>query len=80
MRPKTIITGIPVVLGIVVLAYSGIRYMTRETPVDIGPLHVETARSHFIPPVVAVSLIGASCCLSWTPGRHDGRDRKGDKS
>jgi len=79
MRPKTIIAGILIVLGTVVLACSGIAYKTRGKPVDIGPLYVETTESHLIPPVVAVALIGSSCCLSWTPGMHDGRDLKGDK-
>ena len=74
MRPKTIIAGILIVLGIVVLAYSCIRYKTRGRPVDSGPLHAETTERHSIPPVVAVAMIGASCCLSWTPGRHDGRN------
>jgi len=46
-------------LGIVVLAYSGITYKTRGKPVDLGPLHVEPTKSHFIPPVVgAVALVG----------------------
>jgi len=64
MRPKTITAGILIVLGIVVLGYSGITYKTRGTPVDIGPLHVETTRSHFIPPVAgAVSLVGGIMLL-----------------
>jgi hypothetical protein len=64
MRPKTIIAGILIVLGIVVIAYSGITYKTRGEPVDIGPLHVETTKSHFIPPVVgAVSLVGGIVLL-----------------
>jgi hypothetical protein len=64
MRPKTIIAGILIVLGIVVLAYSGITYKTRGKPVDIGPLHVETRESHFIPPVVgAVALVGGIVLL-----------------
>jgi hypothetical protein len=51
-------------LGIVVLAYSGITYRTRGKPVDIGPLHVETTKSHFIPPVVgAVALVGGLMLL-----------------
>jgi len=59
MRPKTIIAGILIVLGIVVLTYSGITYKTRGQPLDIGPLHMETRESHFIPPVVgAVALVG----------------------
>ena len=64
MRPKTVIAGILIVLGIVVLAYSGITYKTRGKPVDIGPLHVETTKSHFIPPVVgAVVLVGGIMLL-----------------
>jgi len=54
-----IMAVILIVLGIVVLAYSGITYRTRGKPVEIGPLHVETTTSHFIPPVVgAVALVG----------------------
>ena len=64
MRSKTIIAGILIVLGIVVLAYSGLTYKTRGKPVDIGPLHVETTKSHFIPPVVgAVALVGGILLL-----------------
>jgi len=64
MRPKTIIAGILIVLGIVVLAYSGITYKTRGKPVDVGPLDVETTKSHFIPPVVgAVALTGGIMLL-----------------
>jgi len=64
MRPKMIMAAILIVLGIVVLAYSGITYKTRGKPVDIGPLHVETTTSHFIPPVVgAVALVGGILLL-----------------
>jgi len=52
-------------LGIVVLAYSGITYKTRGKPIDIGPLHVETTNSHFIPPVAgAVALVGGIVLLA----------------
>ena len=51
-------------LGIVVLAYSGITYKIRGKPVEIGPLHGETTKSHFIPPVVgAVALVGGILLL-----------------
>jgi hypothetical protein len=64
MRSKTIIAGILIVLGIVVLAYSGITYKTPGKPVDIGPLHIETTNSHFIPPVAGtVMLIGGIVLL-----------------
>ena len=64
MRPKTIIAGILIVVGIVVLAYSGITYKTRGKPVEIGALHIETTKSHFIPPAVgAVALVGGILLL-----------------
>jgi dipeptide/tripeptide permease len=64
MRQKTIIAGILIIIGIVVLAYSGITYKTRGEPVDIGPLHIETTKSHFIPPVVgAFALVGGIVLL-----------------
>jgi hypothetical protein len=64
MRPQAIIAGMLIVVGIVVLAYSGITYKTRGKPVDIGPLHVEITQSHFIPPVVrALALVGGILLL-----------------
>jgi hypothetical protein len=68
MRSQTLIAGILIVLGIVVLAYSGITYKTRGKPVEIGPLHVETTKSHFIPPAVgAVALVGGILLLVRDP-------------
>jgi len=64
MRPKSIIAGILIVVGVIMLAYSGFTYKTRGNPVDIGPLHIETTESHFIPPVVgAVALVGGIVLL-----------------
>ena len=64
MRSKMIVAVILIGLGIVVLAYSGITYKTRGEPVDIGPLHIETTKSHFIPPVAgAVALVGGIVLL-----------------
>ena len=55
-------------LGIVVLAYSGITYTTRGKPVDVLGLHVETTRSHFIPPVAgALALVGGIALLAVNP-------------
>ena len=64
MSSRRLVAVILVVLGIVVLAYSGITLRTRGKPVDIGPVHVETTRSHFIPPVVgAIALVGGIVLL-----------------
>ena len=65
MSSRTLIAVVLVTLGIVVLAYSGISFRTRGKPVDIGPLHVETTRSHFIPPVAgALALVGGIVLLA----------------
>lgn len=64
MKQKTIIAGILIILGIVVLAYSGITFKTRGEPVNIGPLHIETTKSHFIPPVAgSLALVGGIVLL-----------------
>ena len=65
-----IIAIILVALGIGVLAYSGITYTTRGKPVDVGPIHVETTHSHFIPPVAgAIALVGGILLLVVNPKR-----------
>jgi hypothetical protein len=64
MSPKTITAVILIALGIVVLAYSGITYTTRGTPVNFLGMHFETTNSHFIPPVVgALALVGGIVLL-----------------
>lgn len=51
-------------LGVVVLAYSGISFRTRGQPVELGPVHVETTRRHFIPPLAgALALVGGLVIL-----------------
>ena len=64
MSSKRITAIVLVALGIVVLAYSGISFRTRGSPVDIGPVHIETTQSHFIPPAVgALALVGGIVLL-----------------
>jgi len=64
MSSRSIMAVVLIVLGIVVLAYSGITFRTRGNPIDIGPVHVETTQTHFIPPVVgAIALVGGIVLL-----------------
>jgi hypothetical protein len=64
MSLSKIIAVVLITLGVVVLAYSGITLRTPGSPVVIGPVHVETTRSHFIPPVVgALALVGGVVLL-----------------
>jgi hypothetical protein len=46
-----------VILGVVVLAYSGITFKTPGHPVDFLGMHFETTVSHFISPAVGVLLL-----------------------
>ena len=64
MSSTRTIAVILVVLGIVVLAYSGIAFSTPGQPIDMGPIHVETTHSHFIPPVAgAIALVAGIVLL-----------------
>ena len=72
MSSRRITAIILVALGVVVLAYSGITFKTRGKPIDIGPVHVETTQSHFIPPVVgAIALFGGIVLLLITGDKKD---------
>jgi hypothetical protein len=64
MNIKTLFAVSLVVLGIVVIAYSGITLKTPGTPVDFLGLHFQTTVSHFISPVVGViALVGGVVLL-----------------
>ena len=70
MNPKTIIAVILIVLGVVVLAYSGLSFTTPGKPVNFLGIHVETTETHFIPPVVgALALAGGIVLLLVNPKR-----------
>jgi drug/metabolite transporter (DMT)-like permease len=70
MNTKTIVAVVLVVLGVVVLAYSGISFTTPGKPVEFLGIHIQTTDSHFIPPVVgALALIGGIVLLAVKPWR-----------
>ena len=55
-----------IVLGLIGLAWGGLSYTTRETVVDIGPIHATRDKTHNIPlpPIAgAVALIGGIVLL-----------------
>jgi hypothetical protein len=63
-----IIAFVLIVLGIVVLAYSGITFKTPGKPVDFLGIHIATTNSHFIPPVAgAIALVGGIILLVVKP-------------
>jgi hypothetical protein len=54
-----------VVLGVLALAYQGIRYTTQEKVIDIGPLKVTAAERHTIPlpPILGGVAVAAGIAL-----------------
>jgi|WetSurMetagenome_2_1015567.scaffolds.fasta_scaffold1057430_1 hypothetical protein len=57
-----------VVLGIVMLIYTGFSYVTTEKVVDLGPIQINKEKNHFVqwPPVVgAVLLIGGVVVIAF---------------
>jgi len=48
-----------VIIGIVMIAYTGFNYVTTEKVVDLGPIEINKEKNHFVqwPPIVGVVLI-----------------------
>ena len=49
MKPMAMLGIVLLVCGIAALAYQGITYKSRDTVLDIGPLHATAVREHTIP-------------------------------
>ena len=68
MNAKSIAAVVLIVLGIVVLAYSGISFTTPGETVQFLGMRIETRETHFIPPVFgALALVGGIVLLLLKP-------------
>jgi hypothetical protein len=66
MKPISIVGVALIVLGLVALVYQGITYTSRETVIDIGPLHATADRQKTLPlpPILGfVALAGGVVLL-----------------
>ena len=54
-----------IVLGLVALAYQSISYTSRETVIDIGPLHATADRQKTLPlpPVLGIAAVAGGVVL-----------------
>ena len=65
MRPISLVGVVLIVLGLVALVYQGINYTSRETVIDIGPLHATADRQRTLPlsPVLGIAAIAGGVAL-----------------
>jgi hypothetical protein len=61
----TIVAVVLIVLGAAALLYQGIEYTSRETVVDIGPIHATADRERTLPlpPVVGFAAVAGGIVL-----------------
>jgi hypothetical protein len=80
MKTLTLAGIVLIVLGIGALAYQGITYTSRETVVDIGPIHAtaERERTFPLPPIVggAAVLAGVALAVAGARQKHNRRARR----
>jgi len=66
MQTKTI-GIILLIIGIIMIAYTGFNYVTTETLVDLGPINVETKKNNFVKfsPFIggAIAIVGVFLLL-----------------
>jgi uncharacterized membrane protein HdeD (DUF308 family) len=65
MKSMSIVGVLLIALGVVALVYQGITYTSRETVIDIGPLHATADREKTLPlpPVFGVAAVAAGAVL-----------------
>jgi hypothetical protein len=73
MKPIAIIGVVLIVFGLAALVYQGITYTSRETVLDIGPIHATADRQRTLPlpPIVGgVAVVGGVLLLITGARRH----------
>ena len=65
MKPIPLVGVLLVVLGVVALVYQGVTYTSRETIVDIGPVHATADRQKTLPlsPLLGVVAVAGGVAL-----------------
>jgi drug/metabolite transporter (DMT)-like permease len=65
MKPNAIAGVVLLVLGVMALAYQGFTYTSRETVIDIGPLHATAERQRTVPyqPLLGLAAVAGGVVL-----------------
>ena len=65
MKPIAILGLVLILFGVVALVYQGINYTTKETIIDIGPVHATADRHKTLPlpPVLGIAAVAGGVVL-----------------
>ena len=65
MKPLAIVGVLLILLGVAALVYQSVTYTTRETVIDIGPVHAtaERQRTLPLPPLVGIAVVAGGVAL-----------------
>ena len=71
MRPISVVGVVLIVLGVLALVYQGITYTSRETVIDIGPVHATSDRQKTLPlpPVLGIAAVAGGVALLFAGAR-----------
>lgn len=74
MKPMTMLGVVLILLGVVGLVYQGVTYTSRDTVIDIGPLHATADRQKTLPlsPVLGIAALAGGVALLVTGVRQRG--------
>ena len=62
-----------IALGIIGLIYGGFRFTTRETVLDLGPIHATKEREHSLPiaPIAGALMLAAGAAVLLSSRRNN---------
>jgi hypothetical protein len=72
MKPFSVAGVVLIALGLVALLYQGIPYTSRETVIDIGPIHATADREKTLslPPVLGIMAVAGGAALLYAGARR----------
>ena len=65
MTPLAIVGVLLIVLGVAALVYQRVTYTSRETVIDVGPVHATADRQRTLPlpPLVGIAVVAGGVAL-----------------
>jgi hypothetical protein len=71
MKPAAILGVLLIVVGVAALAYQGFTYKSRETVLNLGPIHATADRDKtvILPPVIGIAAVAGGVVLLIAGGR-----------